>query len=276
MTPFIGETFHLSNSELGLLATVNLSSSPRLARLGPIADRIGPRKVIFAGVLVWSIATIGSALSTLVPDAALLPGAGRRRRGGLWPQRQHAAVRRRPPRKARPRAGDLQRRHGAGRHQRPDPGDAAGAAASAGAGCSGSPADRRSCSRWRRRSSPRPPGCERPKPLPARSYLLSPTYLIALGGGFLATFGASALIFWIRAAHHRGARLLGRAGQRLHAVRRARLRRGRRHRRRLWGDAFNTRARGGHAKAIGMSMLLAVPFGVPALLVSGAHPPSWC
>src|SRR4029077_8418369 len=31
---------------------------------GPIADRIGPRKVIFAGIMIWSIATIGSALST--------------------------------------------------------------------------------------------------------------------------------------------------------------------------------------------------------------------
>jgi len=34
------------------------------------------------------------------------------------------------------------------------------------------------------------------------------------------------------------------------------------------GDAFNRKARGGHAKAIGISMLLAVPFGVPALLVT--------
>ena len=38
------------------------------------------------------------------------------------------------------------------------------------------------------------------------------------------------------------------------------------------GDAFNKRARGGHAKAIGLSMLLAVPFGVPALLTHSHIP----
>ena len=31
---------------------------------GPITDRVGPRRVIFVGILVWAFATIGSALST--------------------------------------------------------------------------------------------------------------------------------------------------------------------------------------------------------------------
>jgi MFS family permease len=38
----------------------------------------------------------------------------------------------------------------------------------------------------------------RPGTLPARAYLLAPTYIFALLGGILATFGASALIFWAR------------------------------------------------------------------------------
>ena len=38
----------------------------------------------------------------------------------------------------------------------------------------------------------------RPTKLPARAYLLSPTYILALAGGILATFGASGLIFWAR------------------------------------------------------------------------------
>ena len=38
----------------------------------------------------------------------------------------------------------------------------------------------------------------RPHALPARAYLLAPTYIMALAGGILATFGASALIFWSR------------------------------------------------------------------------------
>src|SRR5450755_4020674 len=68
MTPFIGETFKLSFAQLGMLATVNLLvfAVASLAS-GPIADRFGPRKVIFAGIFVWAIATIGSALSTSYP-----------------------------------------------------------------------------------------------------------------------------------------------------------------------------------------------------------------
>src|SRR6185436_3853849 len=59
MTPFIGETFKLTKFELGWLAAVNLVvfAVASLAS-GPIADRFGPRKVIFTGVAVWSIATI--------------------------------------------------------------------------------------------------------------------------------------------------------------------------------------------------------------------------
>ena len=68
MTPLIGETFKLSFAQLGLLATVNLLVFAVASLVsGPIADRIGPRKVIFAGILVWAIATIGSALSTSYP-----------------------------------------------------------------------------------------------------------------------------------------------------------------------------------------------------------------
>ena len=44
-----------------------------------------------------------------------------------------------------------------------------------------------------------PARLRRPTKLPARAYLLSPTYLIALAGGILATFGASGLVFWSRA-----------------------------------------------------------------------------
>jgi MFS family permease len=34
---------------------------------GPVTDRVGPRRVIFAGILIWALATIGSALSTSFP-----------------------------------------------------------------------------------------------------------------------------------------------------------------------------------------------------------------
>src|SRR5450432_3414340 len=68
MTPDIGRAFHLSNFRLGWLAWVNLFVFALASLIsGPIADRIGPRKVIFAGIFVWAIATIGSALSTSYP-----------------------------------------------------------------------------------------------------------------------------------------------------------------------------------------------------------------
>src|SRR5262245_23438015 len=60
MSDKISETFHLSQFQFGWLAFVNLLVFA-LASLvsGPIADRIGPRKVIFSGVAIWSAATIG-------------------------------------------------------------------------------------------------------------------------------------------------------------------------------------------------------------------------
>jgi len=64
MSDKISETFHLSQFQFGWLAFVNLIVFAFASLIsGPIADRIGPRKVIFAGVVVWSLATIGSALS---------------------------------------------------------------------------------------------------------------------------------------------------------------------------------------------------------------------
>ena len=64
MTDKISETFHLTKFQFGLFPLVNLLVFAFSSAIsGPIADRIGPRKVIFAGVTLWSLATIGSALS---------------------------------------------------------------------------------------------------------------------------------------------------------------------------------------------------------------------
>src|SRR5262245_9354094 len=59
MTNQISDTFHLNQFEFGWLAFVNLIVfAVSSAISGPIADRIGPRKVIFSGVVLWSAATI--------------------------------------------------------------------------------------------------------------------------------------------------------------------------------------------------------------------------
>jgi predicted MFS family arabinose efflux permease len=109
----------------------------------------------------------------------------------------------------------------------------------------------------------------RPHALPARAYLLSPTYLMALLGGILATFGASSLIFWSRwlvieerhLSETVGSIFMGLVGLGCGAG--GVLAGG------YAGDLF-TRRRGigGHALAIGLSCLLAVPLGAAALIVT--------
>ncbi len=107
----------------------------------------------------------------------------------------------------------------------------------------------------------------RPHALPARAYLLAPTYVMGLLGGILATYGASALIFWsrwlvIEERHFTvvaGSLFMAFVG--LGAGAGGVIAGG------YAGDALNRRARGGHALAIGLSMLLAVPIGAAALIV---------
>src|SRR5205085_287214 len=100
---------------------------------------------------------------------------------------------------------------------------------------------------------------------PARAYLMAPTYVLALAGGILATFGASALIFWSRwlvleerhfteltgSVYMLFVGLVCGVGGVIAGG--------------YAGDRLTRRATGGHALAIGLSMLLAVPIGTAAL-----------
>jgi predicted MFS family arabinose efflux permease len=117
-----------------------------------------------------------------------------------------------------------------------------------------------------------PERIELPTKLPAWKYLLKASYILALAGGITATFGASALIFWTR--------------QLVIEVRHLSVMEGS-----LYmlfvglvcgvggvvvggyaGDKLTRRARGGHALAIGVSMLLAVPVGLAALFTPSKIP----
>jgi len=272
MTPFIGQAFSLSNSELGMLATVNLIIFAVASIVaGPIGDRIGPRKVIFTGVAVWSIATIGSALSTSYPMLLFfraLVGVGE---GAYGPNANTLLCADAPPEK-RGRALGIY-----------NVGMALGGTSGLILGTLIAPRFGWRAALWVAGGPSMllalasafvaaPPRLERPKALPAWSYLKSPTYLIALLGGVFATFGASALIFWIRQLIIEERHIsdvaasvfmlfvglgCGAGGVIVGGY---------------MGDAFNRRARGGHAKAIGLSMLLATPFGVAALLAHGQIP----
>ncbi|HEX4404461.1 MAG TPA: MFS transporter [Polyangia bacterium] len=272
MTPLIGDSFGLSKVQLGFLATVNLVVFAVASLIsGPIADRIGPRKVIFAGIFVWSIATIGSALSgsyhVLLFFRALV-GVGE---GAYGPSANTLLCADAPPEK-RGRAMGIY-----------NVGMAIGGTLGLCLGTLLAPKIG-----WRNvfwiAGAPSmllaltsafiaaPDRLERPTTLPAWKYLLKPTYIIALVGGITATYGASALIFWARwlviEVRHISETVgsiymlivglvCGVGGVVVGGY---------------VGDRLTRRATGGHALAIGISMLLAVPFGTAALFCTPKIP----
>jgi MFS family permease len=272
MTPLIGESFHLSKAELGLLATVNLVVFAVASLIsGPVADRFGPRKVIFSGILVWSFATIGSALSTSFPMLLIcraLVGVGE---GAYGPSANTLLCADAPPEK-RGRAMGI---YNVGMALGGTLGLCLGALLAPKIGwrgvfwIAGGPSIFLAIASAFVAAPDRLP---RPTTLPARAYLMAPTYVMALAGGILATFGASALIFWSRwlVLEERHFSVLSGSIYMLlvglvcgvggviaggYA-----------------GDRFTRRAQGGHALAIGLSMLLAVPIGTAALLTTPKIP----
>src|SRR3954471_163825 len=198
MTPYIGEAFHLSNSKVGYLAFATLVVFAAASLVsGPIADRVGPRKVIFTGILVWSIATIGSALSTSFPMLLFfraLVGIGE---GAYGPSANSLLCADAPPEK-RGRALGI---YNVGMALGGTSGLVLGAMLAPHIGwrgvfwIAGAPSMLLAIASAFVSAPDRLP---RPHALPARAYLLAPTYVMALLGGILATFGASALIFWSR------------------------------------------------------------------------------
>ncbi len=267
MTPLIGESFGLSKFQLGLLALVNLLvfAVASLAS-GPIADKIGPRKVIFFGILVWSIATIGSALANsfaVLLFFRALVGVGE---GAYGPSANSLLCAAAPPEK-RGRALGI---YNVGMALGGTSGLALGAVLAPVIGwrgvfwIAGAPSILLALASAFVAAPERIP---RPVSLPARAYLLAPTYLIALAGGILATFGASALIFWSRWLIIEERHFSVAAGSLFMVLVGLVCGAGGVIAGGYAGDAFNRRAGGGHARAIGLSMLLAVPVGAAALLI---------
>jgi MFS family permease len=272
MTPAIQAAFHLSNRQVGYLAFANLVVFAAASLIsGPVADRVGPRKVIFIGILVWSIATIGSALSNsfhMLLFFRALVGVGE---GAYGPSANALLCADAPPEK-RGRAMGIY-----------NVGMALGGTLGLCLGALLEP-----LIGWRHvfwlAGAPSmllaltsafiaaPERIELPTKLPAWKYLLKPTYILALAGGITATFGASALIFWTRQLVIEVRHLSVLVGS-------------------LYmlfvglvcgvggvvvggyaGDRLTRRAAGGHALAIGVSMLLAVPVGIAALLTTPQIP----
>ena len=272
MTPLIGDSFGLSKVQLGLLATVNLIVFAIVSLIsGPIADRVGARKVIFVGILVWSIATIGSALSGsyhMLLFFRALVGVGE---GAYGPSANALLCADAPPEK-RGRAMGI---YNVGMALGGTLGLCLGALLAPKIGwrnvfwIAGAPSMLLALASA---FVAAPDRIERPEKLPAWAYLLKPTYILALAGGITATFGASALIFWTRwlviEVRHLSVNVAsgymlfvglvcGVGGVIVGGI---------------VGDKLTRRAPGGHALAIGVSMLLAVPVGTAALFTTPKIP----
>lgn len=267
MTPLIGETFSLTKFELGWLAAVNLIVFAVASLVsGPIADRVGPRKVIFLGILVWSVATIGSALAPSFPMLLLfraLVGVGE---GAYGPSSNTLLCAAAPPDK-RGRALAI---YNVGMALGGTAGLVLGMALAPHVGwrgvfwIAGGPSVLLAVASAFVAAPDRLP---RPHALPARAYLLSSAYVMTLLAGILVTFGASALIFWSRwlVIEERHLSLavgsvfmafVGIVATGAGVIAGGHV-----------GDALNRRVRGGHSLAIGLSLLLAVPAGALALVV---------
>jgi MFS family permease len=268
MTPLIAESFGLSKFQLGWLASVNLVvfAGASLAS-GPITDRIGPRRVIFAGILVWAFGTIGSAMSTSFPMLLAfraLVGVGE----GAYGPSANMLLCASAPADRRGRALGI---YNVGMAVGGTLGLALGGILAPVIGwrgvfwVAGAPSLLLAIAAA---FVAAPRRFSRPHALRVRAYLLSPTCLMALAGGVLATFGGSALIFWSRwliieerqfplvpGTLFMAAVGLGAGAGGVMAGGYA-------------GDALNRRGRGGYALAIGVSMLAAAPVGALALLAT--------
>ena len=273
MTPFLAADFGISKFHLGLLSLVNLVVFALSSLIsGPIADRVGPRRVIFAGIVIWSVATIGSALSgsfSMLLIFRAMVGIGE---GAYGPSANALLCANAPP-KQRGRAMGI---YNAGMAIGGSTGLFLGAVLAPIIG-------------WRNvfwiAGIPSillavisifiaaPAHIERPHALPARTYLLNPTYIVCLIGGILVTFGASGLLFWARwlIIDERGFSVVGGStlmlsigvfcgigGVVIGGI---------------LGDRLGHRRRGGHALLVGMSLLSAVPLGIGCLLI--VHKPTF-
>ncbi len=272
--PLVKADMQLTDTQLGALGFGNLLVFALSSIIGgPITDRIGPRKVIFAGVAVWSFATLGSALAPsfwLLLVMRALVGVGE---GAFGPSGNALICADAPPEK-RGRAMGI---YNVGMAL----GGASGGALGLLSGGVLSP-----YVSWRgalmTAAAPGlllailvlfmrvPERMDHEVLLPARAYLLAPTYILCLLGGILGTFGGGAMIAWtptllLRERHFdpnfsalfiAGMAIVCGAGGVLAGG--------------YAGDALSRRARGGHALTVGISFLVASPVGVAALFAPGA------
>ncbi|HVZ73905.1 MAG TPA: MFS transporter [Polyangia bacterium] len=269
--PLVGKDLKLSDTALGALGFGNLLIYALSSLLsGPATRKFGTRAVVATGVIVWSLATIGSALAPnyafLLITRALV-GIGE---GAFGPSANALLCADAAPDK-RGRALGI---YNVGMALGGAGGGAFGllAAGSLSAHLSwrgalliaGIPGFFLALSSLRMRV---PEEITETPRLPARKYLLAPVYVISVIGGVLANFGASAIIAWMPTLllreRHVSATLASTyvglvaivcgAGGVLAGG--------------YAGDALARRRKGGHALVVGWSFLASVPVGLVALFI---------
>jgi MFS family permease len=269
--PLVGRDLQLTDTQLGALGFGNLLVFALSSLLsGPATRRFGPRAVVAAGVIVWSLATLGSAAApsygVLLAMRALV-GVGE---GAFGPSANALLCADAPP-DQRGRAMGI---YNVGMAL----GGAGGGAFALIVG--GSLAPHVS---WRgsllvaglpgfvlalmalRMAVP----AELPEEprLPARRYLLAPVYVLSVIAGVLANFGAGAIISWMPTLLVRERQLSSTLASAYLGVVAIVCGAGGVLAGGYAGDALSRRVRAGHALVVGVSFIASVPVGLLALFV---------
>jgi MFS family permease len=269
--PLVEKDLGLKYTALGALGTATLlvmSLSSIIS--GPATRRFGPRAVVATGVVVWSLATIGSALAPNYPFLLVmraLVGVGE---GAFGPSAYALLCADAPPEKRGRAMGIFNVGMALG-------GAGGGAFALLAAGVlspyitwrgslliASLPGFLLAFAAFRMRL---PEELAVEPRLPARHYLLSRVYVLAVVAGCLANFGAGSIIAWMPtlmlderliaptlASAYVGfvAIVCGAGGVLVGGYA---------------GDALSRRVRAGHAFVVGVSFILSVPVGLVALFI---------
>jgi MFS family permease len=269
--PLVGKDMNLSDTALGALGFGNLLVFALSSIIsGPATRRFGPRVVVATGVIVWSLATLGSALAPNYPFLLVmraLVGVGE---GAFGPSANALLCADAPPEKRGRAMGIFNVGMALG-------GAGGGAFALLAAGVlspyitwrgslliAGLPGFLLALASARMALPAEIPVEPR---LPARRYLLSRVYVTSVVAGALANFGAGAIIAWMPtlmlrerliaptvASIYLGlvAIVCGAGGVLAGGYA---------------GDALSRRVRAGHALVVGVSFIASVPVGLVALFI---------
>jgi len=269
--PLVGKDMNLSDTALGALGFGNLLVFALSSIIsGPATRRFGPRVVVATGVIVWSLATLGSALAPNYPFLLVmraLVGVGE---GAFGPSANALLCADAPPEKRGRAMGIFNVGMALG-------GAGGGAFALLAAGAlspyitwrgslliAGLPGFLLALASARMALPAAIPVEPR---LPARRYLLSRVYVTSVVAGALANFGAGAIIAWMPTLMLRERQIAPTVASIYLGVVAIVCGAGGVLAGGYAGDALSRRVRAGHALVVGVSFIASVPVGLVALFI---------